>query len=152
MITLFLNKGEINWSIGKTEEVEDNEKLMEYLTEKSKGLYWMSESDYPFTAFKWDVAELDNESVLELTSHSESTAISTITLEEMMSNAVTINDPNNQTEVETATKYMELVSFIKDKLSDVIVYRVGEVEVDVYIVGRNGINGYVGLSTVSVET
>ncbi|NER04454.1 MAG: hypothetical protein F6K17_18480 [Okeania sp. SIO3C4] len=49
-------------------------------------------------------------------------------------------------------KYQKLVSMMKQYLSDLKVYKVGEVRKDIYIVGKKNTGDYAGVATVSVET
>ncbi len=55
-------------------------------------------------------------------------------------------------ERETAKRFQNLVSILKQNLSQLQVYRVGSVEIDVYIIGVTDGGGVAGLSTKLVET
>ncbi|MEL7246133.1 MAG: nuclease A inhibitor family protein, partial [Cyanobacteria bacterium J06573_2] len=55
-------------------------------------------------------------------------------------------------ERETAKKYQALVETLKQNLDNIQVYKIGEVEIDVYIVGQLKSGDWVGLSTKAVET
>ena len=48
-------------------------------------------------------------------------------------------------------KFKHLVKVLNHNLTDIRVYRVGAVQIDVYIVGKSG-KDLVGLSTIVVET
>jgi hypothetical protein len=49
-------------------------------------------------------------------------------------------------------RFQNLVSVLKQNLSQLQVYRVGNIEIDVYIVGVTDGGGLAGLSTKLVET
>ena len=49
-------------------------------------------------------------------------------------------------------RYQALVNLLKTHLTDIKVYRVGEVEVNCYILGQTESGNIAGLSTISVET
>ena len=53
---------------------------------------------------------------------------------------------------ETVKRFQNLVSVLKQNLSQLQVYRVGSIEIDVYIVGVTSRAGLAGLSTKLVET
>ena len=53
---------------------------------------------------------------------------------------------------EEETNSPHLAKVIEENLSDVRVFKVGEVNIDVYIVGRTKQGDWVGLHTKAVET
>jgi hypothetical protein len=59
---------------------------------------------------------------------------------------------HDEEERETVKRFQNLVSILKQNLSQLQVFRVGSVEIDVYIVGVTGGGGLAGLSTKLVET
>jgi hypothetical protein len=61
-------------------------------------------------------------------------------------------DWHDEEERETAKHFQNLVSILKQNLSQLQVYRVGSIEIDVYIVGVTDGGGLAGLSTKLVET
>jgi len=132
-----------------------NLEVFERLHETAKGLLWMSESDYPFAAFVWEFGEkivLENEIVLKMTKHSLDTRIQIIEFDSFFQGSVTPKYWHNSEEAETVKKYQELVRIMKQYLSDLKIYKVGEIEIDVYIIGKTNSGEYAGLATVSIET
>jgi hypothetical protein len=61
-------------------------------------------------------------------------------------------DWHDEEERETVKLFQNLVSVLKQNLSQLQVYRVGNIEIDVYIVGVTDGGGLAGLSTKLVET
>jgi hypothetical protein len=61
-------------------------------------------------------------------------------------------DWHDQKERETVKRFQNLVSVLKQNLSQLQVYRVGSIDIDVYIVGVTSGGGLAGLSTKLVET
>ena len=132
-----------------------NLEIFERLHEAAKGLLWMSESDYPFEALIWEFGEkilLDNEVVLKITKHSVDTPIKVIEFDSFFQGAITPKNWHNPEEAETVKRYQELVRIMKQYLSDLKVYKIGEIEIDVYIIGNTYTGDYAGLATVSIET
>ncbi|GGA33050.1 sugar-non-specific nuclease inhibitor NuiA-like protein [Okeania sp. KiyG1] len=132
-----------------------NLEIFEQLDELVKGLLWMSESDYPFEVFIWEFGEvvsLNNEIVLKITKHSLETTVKVIEFEVFFRVVITERSWHNAQESEVVRKYQKLVSMMKQYLSDLKVYKVGEVRKDVYIVGKTNTGDYAGVATVSVET
>lgn len=58
----------------------------------------------------------------------------------------------NDEEKEECKCYRELVDLIKTHLTDIKIYRVGETEVNCYILGQTESGSVAGLSTISIET
>ncbi|NEP78358.1 MAG: nuclease [Okeania sp. SIO3B3] len=132
-----------------------NLEIFEQLDELVKGLLWMSESDYPFEVFIWEFGEgisLNNEIVLKITKHSLETTVKVIEFEVFFRVVIIERDWHNPQESEVVRKYQKLVSMMKQYLSDLKVYKVGEVRKDIYIVGKKNTGDYAGVATVSVET
>ncbi len=132
-----------------------NLEIFERLHEAAKGLLWMSESDYPFEALIWEFGEkilLDNEVVLKITKHALDTPVKIIEFDTFFQGAVTDKDWHDSEEADTVKRYQELVRIMKQYLSDLKVYKVGEIEIDVYIIGKTNTGEYAGLATVSIET
>ncbi|MDJ0556522.1 MAG: nuclease A inhibitor family protein [Microcoleaceae cyanobacterium MO_207.B10] len=132
-----------------------NLEIFERLDKATKGLLWMSESDYPFEAFIWEFGEnisLNNEIVLKITKHPLDMPVKIIEFDSFFQSSVTSEDWHDSEEAETVKKYQELVRIMKQYLSDLKVYKVGEIEIDVYIVGKTDVGDYAGLATVAIET
>ena len=121
----------------------------------SQNLLWMSESDYPFVVFFWELEEeiqLDIPTILELTQHPPDIAVKALEFERFFSKAVTPKDWHGEEEEEEVKRYQNLVATLQECLRDLKVYKVGEVTVDVYIVGTTPAGDLAGLSTVAIET
>ena len=61
-------------------------------------------------------------------------------------------DWHDEEERETAKRFQNLVRILKQNLSQLQVYRVGSIEIDVYIIGMTPGGDWAGLSTQVVET
>jgi hypothetical protein len=131
------------------------DRILDHLADLSSGLLFMSESDYPFDIFLWPQAKHDRptpERVLCVTGHPRGTPIEETTLDDFFRPAV--EDREGQTDEERARvqRFRALVDGIRADLSDVHVYRVGAIAIDVYIIGRAPDGTLVGLHTKVIET
>jgi hypothetical protein len=130
-----------------------NKEITDQLKATSEGLFWMSESEYPFEVFLWEgAARLTHEEVIQKTGHSSDTPIETVTVDNFFSVATTEEDWHGDEEKETVAKFKALVQTIKLNLANSTVYRLGEIEIDVYIIGEIPSGSLAGLSTKVVET
>ncbi len=55
-------------------------------------------------------------------------------------------------ELDTAKRYQTLVRLLKENLTDLKVYRVGEINIPVHVIGRHATGSWMGVSTRVVET
>ena len=126
--------------------------LIDRLKQASQGLLWQSESDYPFETVYWENVDDIKSKLLELTDCTSETKIEVRELDKFFSQATAEEDWYNDEEMAECKRYRELVHLLKTHLTDIKVYRVGEVEVNCYILGQTESGSVAGLSTISVET
>jgi hypothetical protein len=125
--------------------------IAEILTQASQRLLMLSESEYPFEVFIWKDVELTPEKILELTDYPPATSIEEVELDYFFRNLATEKDWHDKIQKENVAKFQNLVQVIKDNLAEIRVYRIGTIEVSVYIVGKTN-DGVAGLATKVIET
>jgi hypothetical protein len=130
----------------------NDDALLESLKQASDGLLYTSESDYPFTVYSWQADTLTPEQVLTLTGHPKNTPVQTADFDKFFAQTTQEKDWYGPKEKATVAKYQQLVKTLKDSLKDIQVYRVGETEMDVYIVGKTPTGALAGISSKVVET
>ena len=129
--------------------------LLATLQRLTEGLLWMSETDEPFEVFHWSqesMKELTKERLLYLTHHPGDTLVEQMDVDEFFSVAAENQDWFGDEERAIALRYRELLTTLKHHLNRLKVYRVGEVEIDIYILGQTQTGDWVGLATKAVET
>lgn len=129
--------------------------LTNKLKQASDGLLFMSESDYPFEVVFWPAETQENlteQKLLQLTSHSQDVLVEKVDLDYFFRNSAQEKDWHDRQQEETVKKFQLLVETLKSNLSDIQVYRVGTIDIDVYIVGKTSSGDLAGLSTKVVET
>ena len=130
----------------------NDKELINQLKQASQGLLWLSESDYPFeTVLMENVDDIESK-LLELTDSSADTKIEVRELDNFFDRVTEEKDWYNDEEMLICRRYQELVKLLKTHLTDIKVYRVGEIEVNCYILGKTESGSVAGLSTISVET
>ena len=131
----------------------DDSELIDRLRQLSKGLLWMSESDYPFETIYWkNQGNLTKKKLLQLSGHDLNTLVEVEQLDRFFVLAIKEQDWHEQEKKAEFKRYRVLLDFLKNYLRDIKVYRVGEVEIDIYIVGRTNSRNLAGLSTKAIET
>jgi hypothetical protein len=127
----------------KAEKPEQNP-VLAALQQASKGLQFTSESDAPLEPFIWGNGRtLTKKQLLEQAGAEDGTAVEEETLDDFF-RAVPPEDK---------AKFDKLAQVLKEQLSGVKVYKVGdEAEKQVYVVGKTGDGQWAGLKTTVVET
>jgi Nuclease A inhibitor-like protein len=132
-------------SIVTTAEVIDR------LTEATVDLLWSSESDYPFELVSWvSGTELSADGLFK--DLDDADLVESMTLTDLFEPVLVVEDWYEAAELAQVDRYKDLLRAIEASLADVQVFRVGEVEIGVYIVGRTAAGDLVGLKTYVVET
>ena len=135
----------------KKQQGEDQ--LLSDLKEATKGLLFMSESDYPFEIIHWDkTQEITPDFLRKEAKKSANDPVEERSVDEFFKQAASMQDWHGNDEKVTAQQYQALVKLLKERLTDLKVYRVGSVNLTVFIVGKDQAGDWVGLSTQVVET
>ncbi|MHC5723221.1 MAG: nuclease A inhibitor family protein [Nostoc sp.] len=130
-----------------------NSEILDQLKQASDSLLFTSESEYPLEVFLWEgVAPITPEKVVQQTNHPQDTPIKIVGVDDFLSVATTPEDWHGEEEKATVNKFKTLVQTIKSSLKNPQVYRLGEIEIDAYIVGETPTGDLAGLSTKVVET
>jgi hypothetical protein len=120
------------------------------LEQAASGLLMMSESDYPFEYFATDDAEINETVLLKLADKPQGTLIEKTTLDHLFRNMADPNSPSVKAEI--SARFREFIESLKNELTDITVYRVGEIQVQVFIIGINTHGTVSGMRTLLIET
>lgn len=128
--------------------------LVAKLQAATAGLLWMSEIDAPLQVIHWpsSVLELTPEQLLKLTNQPPTTPVKQVAVDDLFAGATEDQDWFEDEERAIAQRYRELLALLKQSLDNLQGYRVGEVNIDLYIVGQTNTKDWVGLTTKAVET
>jgi hypothetical protein len=133
------------------------ENIKEKLAEVSKNLVYISETDAPFEAVLWiksDDKPLNNEAVtiLQLIEHKPETAVREQTIDFFFQHPTKIEDWFGEEEIKTAENFLNLKKTLEENLKDIKVYKIGEIKIDVLIIGLDEKGNLAGVRTKGVET
>jgi len=130
----------------------DNE-LIQELQDATAGLLMMSESDYPFEVASIEgEAKLTPEYLRRLAGKSEDEPVEKRELDDFFRNSVFEPDWKNEAQIATARQFQKVVALFKKEFSDTGVYRIGNIDIAVFILGRSSRGNWLGLSTRVIET
>lgn len=121
------------------------------LTQAAIGLDYSSESDYPLSYFRFSqIRSLPAAPSFSYLIRSREPAVQ-INAEDFFQKATRIYPGMSQPQILTAKRFKVLEAAFKANYSQLTVYRVGTVEVYIYIAGVNSC-GLSGMQTVGIET
>lgn len=120
------------------------------LENAAKGLLMMSESDYPFTYFTNPAREINADLILSLAGKTAGTLIEETDIDRLLSNLT--NTASGSVNQETAHKFSNLSNQLKQELKQLKVYRVGEIQIEVLIIGLTKEGTVAGMHTKLIET
>ena len=126
--------------------------IIDRLKQATTDLLWSSESDYPFEIVTWEPGVELTPTDLFSNIYDTDLAVESTTLTDLFEPILTIEDWYEQAELDLVDRYTNLLDSINTNLAQVQVFRVGEVEIDIYIIGKTPTGDIVGLKTLSVET
>jgi Nuclease A inhibitor-like protein len=126
--------------------------IIDRLKHATTDLLWSSESDYPFEIVSWELGIELIPSDLFSNIYDTDLTIESISLTDLFEPVLTIEDWYEDAELALVDRYTNLLDSINTNLSEVQVFRVGEVEIDIYIIGKTPTGDIIGLKTRSVET
>ncbi|RCJ27191.1 nuclease A inhibitor family protein [Nostoc sp. ATCC 53789] len=126
--------------------------IVEKLKKASTGLLMMSESDYPFEVVQWEgAAPATQEKILQLTG-SQNLPVEVVELDYFLRNCAFEQEWHNELQKKDVKRFQTLMQTLKDNLSDISVYRVGQINIDAYIIGQTQDGDLAGVVTKLVET
>lgn len=123
--------------------------LLRTLEEAASGLLFPSETDAPLTPFELGAAaqatDLTPEALARALNSPEGTRVEPLSPHDLFAPLIEAGDAD-------AAKYTRTLEIMTAELEHVRAYRVGAVDIDVYILGRHPSGAWIGLKTKVVET
>lgn len=111
--------------------------ILEQLKRATAGLLFMSESDYPFEVIQWaGLADLTSEFLCRVSGEPEGCQVQKLEVQDFL----------------TAEQYQRLVDVVTNNLREPKAYKVGRINMPVYVVGRSTSGKWLGVSTRVVQT
>lgn len=133
-----------------------SDELFSVLKAASEGLFYISETDAGFEAFVWEtdkpVNDVSMESVLKFAGEKPDAKTAEKTLDEFFKQPTEMQDWFGDEEKAQVEKYLKLKDLLATKLKNAKVFKVGDVQINIYIVGIDGEGNLAGVKTKAVET
>lgn len=127
--------------------------LKEKIKKACEGLYYISETDAEISPFAGrKAAAVTKEEILSQTKSPSDAFVEERNFDELFTRLTEIQDWFGDEEKQTAQKFADLRDLLKNNLRDLKVFKVGKIELDVYIVGLDAESNLIGIKTKAVET
>ncbi|MES2732745.1 MAG: nuclease A inhibitor family protein [Bacteroidota bacterium] len=133
----------------------DAPSLQQTLTKATDGLLFISESEHPFSFFEWadyTGKRLAGSAVLTLLNKPPDTPIEKQRLSDFFKPATDMQDWFGEEEKATVQQFEALKKTLTQQLTNIQVFRLGKVDIDIYIAGKTPQDHWAGLSTKVIET
>lgn len=119
----------------------------------TKGLVYISETDAAVIPFTGGTSPaVTAEEILRHTGQGADTTVETITAADFFDRLTKVKDWFGDTEIKRARQYAELRAELERTLIGLTVFKVGRVQIDLYIVGLDEDGRLAGVRTKAVET
>jgi hypothetical protein len=128
------------------------EELLASLAAAAQGLLFPSESDHPLRPFRSRGDASSPTALLTAEGLSAELPVEVTTVGELFAPMLDPEGDADEAALAEAARYRRLVDLLERHLTDIRVYRVGRVAIDVYVVGRHPSGAWLGLVTKVVET
>lgn len=133
--------------------VSEDEARLAKLRAAVEDLWWMSETDAPFEVWVWDgVQPFEAQSLRQQMGYAPMTPMQVISLADFFAPVLVPKPWHRQAEGQVLQRYEQLYKLLLQVLDSVKVYRIGDRQLDVYIVGRSPTGTWMGLRTQAIET
>jgi len=137
----------------KLTKSEPVDQLAKQIRQISEGLYYISETDaeiFPFTGTKTDAVTKEN--LLSQTGNKPDAPVEERDFTDFFTRLTKIQDWFGDEEKQTAAKYARLKELLERNLKELKVFKVGRIEIDIYVVGLDAQGNLAGIKTKAVET
>ncbi|MFK7947935.1 MAG: nuclease A inhibitor family protein [Saprospiraceae bacterium] len=133
---------------------EDVEELIEILKSMSEDLLFTSESDYPFEVICWSINTeiVDITTIQQYIDNKDKSIIKELTPDKMLSRMAKSRPYYSTERREKANRFRQIITFFESQVANAKAFKIGEVEIDIYIIGTVGDSHIIGLKTMAVET
>lgn len=119
----------------------------------TKGLSFPSESDEPIDVVEWPASgKLDEATIVKLGEEDPRVKVKRITIDELFGNLIASDPDDSVEDRKQATNFMHVVDVLKANLTDINVFRVGQVELNYYVVGTTKAGTWAGIVAPATET
>ena len=131
----------------------NKDELAKQIEKVAEGLYYISETDaeiFPFIGNKAQAVTV--EEILKETESAADTAVEERDFNEFFARLTEMQDWFGEEETAVADKFAELKKLLEENLKDIQVFKIGKIQLNIYVVGLDSESNLIGIKTKAVET
>lgn len=133
--------------------MKSDEQLTGELKKAADGLTFMSETDHPLEVVRWDgTREITHEFLRREAGKGAGAPVEEVTAAQVFRAAAAEPEWKGDEELRTARRFQDLARLLEENLEGLTAYRVGEIDITIYVVGRGRGGDWLGVATRAVET
>jgi hypothetical protein len=132
---------------------KESEKLFIRLATACEGLIYGSETDAPVTPYAASSTDLKApDIIIQHTGRNPGEGVEESPFADFFDRLTTIRDWYGDRETLRAKKFLELQKLLEEHLTELKVYRLGRIQIDIFVVGRDQNDLLMGVTTKAIET
>lgn len=132
---------------------KESEKLFIRIAAACDGLIYVSETDAAVTPYAAPSADAKApDIILQHTGRSADDPTEEVSFGDLFKRLTKIRDWYGEAETLRAKKFLELQKLLEEHLTELKVYRLGRIQIDIFVVGRDQNNLLMGVTTKAIET
>ena len=134
-------------------DISEKNDFAENVKKLTKDLYYISETDAEFSVFVGEKTDsVSKKEILRQIKNSPDAKVEEKDFNEFFARLTKIQDWFEKEEIEDARRFGELEKLLRENLTDKKVFKIGEVQLEIYVVGLDEKSNLSGLKTEAVET
>ena len=139
--------------VNDSDETSDKNRLTELLKKATENLYYVSETDAEIEPFIGQSASaVTKDEVLRQTGKSSDAIVEEREFGQIFEKLTKIQDWFGEEEIAKAERFASLRKLLTENLIDLKVFKVGQIELDIYFVGLDKNGKLTGIKTKAVQT
>ena len=135
----------------KKEKIDKPETLAERIKKACEDLYYISETDAEIFPFVGEKADTTDAATL-LRQIKSDAPVEERDFEDLFQRLTEMQEWYGDEEIRSVNKFKDLRDLLKKNLRDIKVFKIGRIELDIYIVGLDEEDILTGVKTKAVET
>lgn len=128
------------------------ESLLDRIEKAADGLIYVSETDAPVVPFASSETTATPETMLQNLGPGVDESVDELSFAAFFDRLTGIKDWHGEREKAKAKKFLALKELLEKNLRDLTVYRIGNVQIDIYVVGIDAEGRVMGVRTKAIET
>jgi hypothetical protein len=131
----------------------ENDDLADRIREACRGMVYISETDAPIEFFEGGaVKKMTEKTVREQAGHPSNSRVEESDFDRFFTRLTRVEDWHPSERKADAKRFAKLKKILEEELTDLSVFKIGKIQLDIYAVGLDKDGRVTGIKTKAVET